>query len=80
MSVINGIRVAIPPPEGYVVDFDHPERQSVNASYTIASVGIALSTFFMCQRLYVKTALRNSLGVDDCMPGFETSQLPHTRG
>lgn len=66
MSVVNGVLVAIPPPPGYVVDFDNPQRQSVEASYAISAVGIAISTFFMCQRLYVKAVLRNTLGVDDC--------------
>lgn len=66
MPVINGVLVAIPAPHDYVVDFDHPKRQSVTASYTISGVGMIISTVFMLQRLYVKRYLRNTLGLDDC--------------
>ena len=70
MPVINGVLVAIPAPEDYIVDFDHPKRQSVTASYTISGVGMIISTAFMLQRLYVKRYLRNTLGFDDCKFGL----------
>lgn len=66
MPVVNGVPVLLPPPDGYVVDFDNPQRRSVKASYIVASIGMVISTFFMLQRLYVKSVLRNNLGVDDC--------------
>lgn len=66
MPVIDGVLVAIPAPKYYVVDFDHPKRQSVTASYAISGVGMIISTAFMLQRLYVKHYLRNTLGFDDC--------------
>lgn len=74
--VVNGVPVAIPPPEGYVVDFDHPKRQSVLASYLISGIGLTISTAFMLQRLYVKRFLRNTLGFDDCEFFFESFLFP----
>lgn len=65
MSIVNGVLVAIPPPEGYVVDFDNPQRNSVLTTYVVATVGMALAAAFVGQRLYVKAFIRNKLGIDD---------------
>ncbi|KAK2611986.1 hypothetical protein QQS21_001951 [Conoideocrella luteorostrata] len=70
MPTVNGVQVLVSPPEGYVVDFNKPQRQSVEASYVVIGVGIVISTFFMLQRLYVKRVLRNKLGVDDLLLVF----------
>lgn len=67
MALVNGTMVAIPPPDGYVVDFDNPQRNSVEAAYAVSAVGLTLATMFVGQRLYVKGALRGTLGLDDCM-------------
>lgn len=67
MATVNGVLVAIPPPDGYVVDFENPQRRSVTATYTICGVGMTLALFFMLQRLYVKIFIRNKFGVDDGM-------------
>ncbi|KAH6696056.1 hypothetical protein EV126DRAFT_388464 [Verticillium dahliae] len=65
MSVVNGVLVAIPPPEGYVVDFDNPRRNSVLTAYVVSAVGMVFALLFMLQRLYVKAFVRHSLGIDD---------------
>ncbi|KAL5868717.1 hypothetical protein ACKVWC_009475 [Pyricularia oryzae] len=65
MAEVNGVLVAIPPPPGYVVNFDNPERNSVEAAYVIAAVGMFLSAFFVFQRFYVKIFIRKKLGFDD---------------
>lgn len=65
MSVVNGVRVAIAPPPGYEVDFEHPARRSVTETYIISSLGMALAAFFVYQRLFVKHYLRHNLGYDD---------------
>lgn len=65
MSVVDGVLVAIPPPEGYVVDFDNPQRTSVEATYVICGIGMTLALFFLFQRLYVKIFVRNNFGIDD---------------
>ncbi|KAL6356004.1 hypothetical protein LRP88_09589 [Fusarium phalaenopsidis] len=67
MSVVDGVLVAIPPPEGYVVDFDNPQRTSVEATYVICGIGMALALFFLFQRLYVKMFVRNNFGIDDVL-------------
>ncbi|KAG7150804.1 hypothetical protein HYQ46_000236 [Verticillium longisporum] len=65
MSVVNGVLVATPPPEGYVVDFDNPQRHSVLTAYVVSAVGMVFALLFMLQRLYVKAFVRHSLGIDD---------------
>ncbi|KAH7354252.1 hypothetical protein B0T11DRAFT_342368 [Plectosphaerella cucumerina] len=67
MSIVNGVLVAIPPPEGYVVDFDNPQRNSVLTTYVVATVGMVLAAAFVAQRLYVKAFIRNKLGIDDAV-------------
>lgn len=67
MAEVNGVLVAIPPPPDYVVNFDNPERNSVEAAYVIAAVGMSLSAFFVFQRFYVKIFIRKKLGFDDGM-------------
>lgn len=64
---MNGVLVAIPPPPGYLVDFDNPQRRSVMSTYIVSGIGLAVSTFFMAQKLYVKGVLRNTFGLDDGM-------------
>ncbi|KAH6884932.1 hypothetical protein B0T10DRAFT_577330 [Thelonectria olida] len=67
MAEVNGVLVAIPPPDGYVVDFDNPQRNSVTATYVICGIGMTLALFFLLQRLYVKAFIRNTFGVDDVL-------------
>jgi hypothetical protein len=67
MATINGVTVVMPPPEGYVVDFDNPQRTGTPAVYFIAGFGGALSLIFFVQRLYVKLFLAGGLQLDDCM-------------
>lgn len=65
--VIDGVLVAMPPPPGYVVDFQNPQRNSVTTAYIVSGFGMLLSSFFAFQRLYVKTVIRKKLGVDDAL-------------
>ncbi|KAI8721245.1 hypothetical protein NCS52_00571600 [Fusarium sp. LHS14.1] len=67
MSLVDGVLVAIPPPEGYVVDFDNPQRTSVEATYVICGIGMTLALFFLFQRLFVKLFVRNNFGIDDVL-------------
>ncbi|KAH8807861.1 hypothetical protein F5884DRAFT_881393 [Xylogone sp. PMI_703] len=67
MSVVNGVVVALPPPKGYHVDFDHPQRQSVTAAYCVSGVGMVLAFLFMAQRIYVKHFIRRNFAFDDCL-------------
>ncbi|KAH7251603.1 hypothetical protein BKA59DRAFT_492075 [Fusarium tricinctum] len=51
---VNGVTVVMLPPEGYIVNFDHPQRRHQMESYIISAVGIALAFLFVFQYLYVK--------------------------
>ncbi|KAF4983938.1 hypothetical protein FZEAL_763 [Fusarium zealandicum] len=65
---INGIQVAVPPPEGYTVDFDHPQRQHETESYVVSGIGMALALLFFLQFLYVKVwILRKPDGETACL-------------
>lgn len=72
MSIVNGVVVAIPPPEDYLVDFDNPQRRSVMAVYCVAGIGLFFATIFMLQRIYVKLVVNRSLWIDDCKLHFPT--------
>jgi hypothetical protein len=66
MSNTNGTITIIPPPEGYVVDFENPQVQFVVKSYTVAAVEITLAFIFLVQRLYTKIAIMKSFQLEDC--------------
>ncbi|EXJ89943.1 hypothetical protein A1O3_03010 [Capronia epimyces CBS 606.96] len=65
MALVDGVPVAMAPPPGYVVDFEHPHRQSMVSTYAIFGVGNVLSILFLGQRLFVKATVRHKLGIDD---------------
>lgn len=65
MALVNGVEVLLPPPEGYVVDFENPTRTAVPLAYWVAGVGIFLSLLFMGQRLYTKLFLMRTIQVED---------------
>ncbi|KAF5619825.1 integral membrane protein PTH11 [Fusarium tjaetaba] len=52
--IVDGVTVAIPPPEDYVVNFDHPLQRHAIESYVISGIGTALAFLFFLQYLYVK--------------------------
>jgi hypothetical protein len=64
-AVIDGVPVAIPPPEGYKVDFNNPQRNSVTEAYWLFGVGNFLSLLFVLQRVYVKGFLQRSFRIED---------------
>lgn len=65
MPVVNGVVTVLPPPEGYVVNFDNPQRQAVPEAYYVAGFGTLLSLLLMAQRLYTKAFLIGRLQWDD---------------
>lgn len=65
MSVTDGVMTVIPPPPGYVVDFDHPQRNGDTAIYWVAGIGNLLALLFVSQRFYVNAWVRRKLGLDD---------------
>ncbi|VUC28230.1 unnamed protein product [Clonostachys rosea] len=67
MTTINGVQVVMPAPDGYVVDFDNPQRTGVPDVYFIAGFGGALSLLFFGQRMYVKLFLAGGVQLDDVL-------------
>lgn len=65
MVNINGTEVLIPPPDGYIVDFENPQQQFVIRSYTVAAVEMTLALLFLIQRLYTKVALMKAFQFED---------------
>ncbi|TQN64198.1 Satratoxin biosynthesis SC1 cluster protein 4 [Colletotrichum shisoi] len=67
MPVVNGVVTVLPPPDGYVVDFENPQRQAVPQVYYVAGSGTFLGLLLMAQRLYTKAFLVGRLQWDDDM-------------
>lgn len=65
MSSENGVLTVIPAPEGYVVDFSHPQRRGVTEIYWIVAVGNVLALMFLAQKLYTKIVVDRRFQVDD---------------
>ncbi|RGP73804.1 hypothetical protein FSPOR_1498 [Fusarium sporotrichioides] len=73
MPVINGVLVAILPPEGYVVNFEHPQRRHEIEAYVASSVGMGIAFFFVLQYLYVKVWILRKLELET---GVHTWEIP----
>ena len=54
MSEVNGVEVVLPPPPGYVVDFENPQRQYVRQYHGVYTGGMVLMVLFVAQNLYVR--------------------------
>lgn len=65
LPTVNGIPVIMPPPEGYVVDFDNPQRNSVTEAWWLFGVGNVLCLLFMLQHVYVRMFLRRQIKLED---------------
>ena len=48
------VPVWLPPPSGYVVDFENPQRHYVREYHGIYAGGMALMLLFVAQNLYVR--------------------------
>lgn len=66
MSVVDGVVVLVPPPPGYNVDFDNPQRQADVATYWLAGFGLVFAMLFTAQRVYVKLVVVKRFQLDDC--------------
>ncbi|KAH7028949.1 uncharacterized protein B0I36DRAFT_244366 [Microdochium trichocladiopsis] len=66
---VNGVPVAMPPPEGYIVDFDNPQRNSVTAAYCLYGIGNALALLMMGQRVYFRAAIQKTVYLEDAFLG-----------
>lgn len=55
------------PPDGYVVDFEHPQRRADIQTYWCFGVGNFLALIFLAQRFYTKLHVVKSFQLDDGM-------------
>lgn len=65
MSNVNGVITAIPPPDGYEVNFANPQRRLLTEAYIIFTVENILALMFLGQRLYTKVRLMKQFQIDD---------------
>jgi hypothetical protein len=70
--MVNGVPVIMPPPEGYVVNFDNPQRNSVTEAYWLCGVGNFFCLLFMLQRVYVRAVVQRRVH-------WEDGELPFSR-
>lgn len=71
--VTNGVTTVVPPPEGYVVDFDNPQQRMLLQHYLVFGIGGPLALIALCQRYYTKIWLSKGLQIDDGEPDREAS-------
>lgn len=65
MANVNGVMTILPPPEGYVVDFDNPQRRLTTEAYALFIVENILAFIFLAQRLFTKIRLMKQFQIDD---------------
>ncbi|CAH0027881.1 unnamed protein product [Clonostachys rhizophaga] len=65
MTTIDGVRMVMPAPKGYVVDLNNPERTGVPSVYYVAGFMGSLSLIFFAQRMYVKAVVATGIELDD---------------
>lgn len=67
--VIHGVEVAMPPPEGYQVNFDNPvtDGMTIKQAYWIFAFEFVIATAFLAQRIYTNAILLRKVLPDDCM-------------
>ncbi|KAJ4128544.1 hypothetical protein NW765_012930 [Fusarium oxysporum] len=65
--VTNGVITFLPPPEGYVVDFNNPQQQDALKHFLIFGILGSLAIFCLLQRLYVKYYITRGLKIDDVL-------------
>ncbi|WXC46438.1 hypothetical protein QX201_006137 [Fusarium graminearum] len=63
--VTNGVTTFLPPPEGYVVDFDNPQKQDAIEHYLVFAILGPIAFLFLVQRLYTKYFILGSWKIDD---------------
>jgi hypothetical protein len=66
MYLNNGVYTNLPPPAGYIVDFDDPQRRGLPDVYYVAGFGCFISLLFIIQRFYTRLVVEKTLHVDDC--------------
>ncbi|KAJ1325678.1 hypothetical protein MN608_08872 [Microdochium nivale] len=66
---VGDVQVAIPPPEGYVVNFDHPQRNLAVDAYWHFGIGNAFAFLAIAQRIYVRLWIQKRVFLEDAFLG-----------
>lgn len=69
LPTVNGVPVVMPPPPGYVVDFENPQRNSVTEAYWMCAIGNFLCLLFILQRVYVRAVVQRTFHWEDVSLG-----------
>ncbi|KAJ2900399.1 hypothetical protein MKZ38_002456 [Zalerion maritima] len=65
--VTNGVTTFLAPPDGYVVDFENPQRRANVETYWICGVENVIALLFLGQRFYTRIFITGGLQYDDFM-------------
>ena len=65
MPMTNGVLTVLPPPAGYVVDFDNPARIGNVAGYWVTGIALVISTSCLAMRMYTKLVITKNFSFDD---------------
>lgn len=71
MADTNGTLTVVPPPPGYVVEFQNPQRQLESRVYTVVVVENVLALAFLLQRLYTRVHLMKLFQIEDSKIVFD---------
>ncbi|KAG9252673.1 uncharacterized protein F5Z01DRAFT_222132 [Emericellopsis atlantica] len=69
VTILDGVPVVIPPPKGYEVDFNNPQRNSEIEAYWLFGVGNFLAVLFVFQRIYVRAVIQKTIRLEDACLG-----------
>lgn len=76
LPTVDGVPVIMPPPPGYVVDFENPQRNSVTEAYCLFAVGNFLCLLFIMQRVYVRAVVQRRVQLEDGTLSFSLAFPP----
>ncbi|KAL7625596.1 hypothetical protein AAE478_004816 [Parahypoxylon ruwenzoriense] len=73
--VTNGVETVMPPPEGWVVNFEHPTRNenTIRQAFWVTGFELIVATAFFGQRMYTKMFLMKNFQIDDSRFCWSTS-------
>jgi len=60
-----GEMTLMPPPEGYISNFAHPQRQYTNQLYIGAGILSAVTILFMTQRIFTNLWVQRKVVLED---------------
>ncbi|KAJ1328868.1 hypothetical protein MN608_05597 [Microdochium nivale] len=66
---VGSVQVALPPPEGYVVDFNNPQRNLAIDAYWHFAIGNAFALLAIAQRIYVRLCIQRKVFLEDAFLG-----------